>query len=142
GTHDPFVAFCRAPGLARTREAATARREEFDDWLDEEADEPSAEDRIDPQNFLRWQASLPRPEPAAGDVPQIQVVLTGTTGARGRYPVMPVKKGEATAWLDPAGFELAVTQVRARIGRRPSRSDYELITIGGEPTVTRLFRPA
>lgn len=142
GTHDPFVAFCLAQGLARTREGATERRREFDAWLDEDIDDPTAEDRIDPQHFLRWQTSLRRPDAAAAAAPTTQVALTGTTGERGRYSVMPVRKGAGTAWLDPAGFELAVTGVRARVGSRPSRSDFELVTAGAAPTVARLFRPA
>jgi hypothetical protein len=121
-------------------EAAGARRGEFDFWLDEEEDDPTSESRIDPQLFLRWQASLRRAEGAARVAPEIRAALTGTTGARGRYAVVPVTRGEGTAWLDPAGFELAFT--RGRVGRRSSRSDYELVTAVGEPTVTRLFRPA
>lgn len=142
GTHDPFVAFCLAQGLAPTREAANARRREFDAWLDEEQDAPASEDRIDPQLFLRWQASLPRAEDAAGAALQMRAVLTGTAGARGRYSVIPVRRHDGTAWLDPAGFELAVTRPTARVGRHPSRNDFELTTYGGEPIVTRIFRPA
>jgi uncharacterized iron-regulated membrane protein len=141
GTHDPFVAFCLAQGLAPTREAASARRLEFDAWLDEEQDDPASEDRIDPQLFLRWQASLPRAEGAAGAASQMRAALTGTTGARGHYAVIPVRRNDRTAWLDPAGFELAVTRPSARVGTRPSRSDFELVTAAGEPTVRRLFRP-
>jgi hypothetical protein len=85
GTHDPFVAFCLAQGLAHTRETASARRREFDAWLDEEQDNPTSEDRIDPQLFLHWQASLPRAEGAPGAASQMGAALTGTTGARGRY---------------------------------------------------------
>lgn len=142
GTHDPFVAFCLAQGLAPTREAAGGRREAFHAWLEQELDDPISEDRIDPQLFIRWQASLPQHEAAAHAAPQMRAALTGTTGERGRYVVMPVTRGEATAWLDPAGFELAVTPVRAPVGGQPSRSDYELVTVGGQAMVTRLFRPA
>lgn len=142
GTHDPFVAFCQAQGMAPTREAAGARREAFHAWLEQEKDDPTSEDRIDPQFFLRWQASLPRPEAAARVARQMQAALTGTIGERGRYAVMPVTRDEGTAWLDPAGFELAVSRVRAPVGKRSSRSDYELVTGGIEATVTRLFRPA
>jgi hypothetical protein len=142
GTHDPFVAFCLAQGLAHTREAATARRREFHAWLDEEEDNPTSEDRIDPQFFLHWQASLPRAEFAPGAASQMAAALTGTTGARGRYAVMPVRRDDGTAWLDPAGFELAVTRPQARTGTRPSRSDFELVTAGGQPTVTHRFSPA
>ncbi|MEA1832546.1 DEAD/DEAH box helicase [Methylobacterium durans] len=142
GTHDPLVAFCLAQGIAPTREAAGTRRREFDAWLNEEEDVPTSEDRIDPQQFLRWQASLPRAEGSALAAPPIGATLTGTSGTRGRYVVMPVTRGGETAWLDPAGFELAITRAPVRVGGRPSRSDYELVTAGDEPIVTRLFRPA
>lgn len=142
GTHDPLVAFCLAQGMAPTREAASAHREAFHAWLEQEKDDPTSEDRVDPQLFLRWQASLPRPEVAVRAVREMRAALTGTTGERGRYAVMPVTRGEGTAWLDPAGFELAVSRLRVPVSRRSSRSDYELATVGGVATVTRLFRPA
>ncbi|RQU29886.1 DNA helicase [Burkholderia cenocepacia] len=141
GTHDPFVAFCLAQGLAPTREAASARRGEFDVWLNEAQGNPTSEDRIHPQLFLRWQESLAHAEDAAAAAPQIRAALTGTTGARGRYAVIPVQRGDRTAWLDPAGFELAISHPVARVGTRASRNDFELITGGAEPTVRRLFRP-
>lgn len=141
GTHDPFVAFCLSQGLARTRDAAGQRRDEFEAWLEEEEDDPSDEDYIDPQQFLRWQAALPHTAPAAAAASSLRVALTGTKGARGRYAVMPVDVEAGTAWLDPAGFELARSGDRVNVGRRRSRSDFELITAVGEPTVTRVFRP-
>lgn len=135
------MAFCLAQGLAPTREAASARRGEFDVWLNEAQGNPTSEDRIHPQLFLRWQESLAHAEDAAAAAPQIRAALTGTTGARGRYPVIPVQRGDRTAWLDPAGFELAISHPVARLGTRASRNDFELITGGAEPTVRRLFRP-
>ncbi len=141
GTHDPFVAFCLAQGMAPTREAAGARREAFHVWLEQERDDPTSEDRIDPQFFLRWQASLPQPEVARPATPTMRAALTGTTGERGRYTVIPVTRGKGTAWLDPAGFELAITRAKVPIGRRPSRSDYELVTNDGTATIRCLFRP-
>ena len=142
GTHDPFVAFCLGQGLAHTREAASARRREFDTWLNDEQDDPQSEDRIDPQLFLRWQEELPRAQVAAGAAARMRAALTGTTGARGRYAVIPVRRDDRTVWLDPAGFELAVTRPTARVGTRPSRSDFELVTGTGEPTVRHRFRPS
>lgn len=142
GTHDPFVAFCLARGLASTREAASVRRGEFDGWLNEEQRDFSSEDRIDPQLFLRWQASLPRAEGAANAALQMPAAPTGTTGARGHYAVIPVTRDDGTAWLDPAGFELAITRPLARVGTRASRCDFELVIEDGESTVSRQFRPA
>ncbi len=142
GTHDPFVAFCLAQGLAPTRESANARRSEFDVWLDEAQGDPTSEDQIDPQLFLRWQASLPRATGAAEAELQLQAILTGTSGARGRYAVIPVTRDNETAWLDPAGFELAITHPAALDETRAHRCDFELVIEGGEPTVSRQFRPA
>jgi hypothetical protein len=143
GTHDPFVAFCLAQGLAPTREAAGVKRAEFDAWLLTELDNPASEDQIDPQLFLRWHMSLQHTEAAADPVPQIHASLTGTTGERGRYTVIPVHRDNETAWLDPAGFELAITRPGAELGRRASRSDFELVLAGGQqPAVMRIFKPA
>jgi hypothetical protein len=142
GTHDPFVAFCLGQGLARTREAASARRREFDAWLSDQQDDPKSEAQIDPQLFLRWQETLPRAEGAAGATVETLAALTGTAGARGSYAVIPVRRDDGTVWLDPAGFELAVTRPAARVGLRPYRSDFELVTGSGEPTVRHRFRPS
>ncbi|GGB23265.1 hypothetical protein GCM10011380_11210 [Sphingomonas metalli] len=141
GTHDPFVAFCIAQGLAPTRESATARRAEFDAWLADELDAPDAESRIDPQLFLAWQQSLPR---AARAEPAPRVVaarLTGTDGRRGRYSVIPVVSQGETRWLDPAGFELAVTPERERGHSNRARSHFELQVAEGASTVQRVFKP-
>lgn len=140
GTHDPFVAFCLSQGLARTREAATARRPEFDAWLEDEIDEPDGEDRIDPQLFQRWQASLPRRE-APETIPELFIAdLTGTNGHRQRYAVIPIEDGDRTRWLDPAGFELAVSDGRRPDGQSPFKSDFELRIAAGQVAVVRAFR--
>ncbi|GBH32727.1 DEAD/DEAH box helicase [Sphingobium xenophagum] len=141
GTHDPFVAFCLSQGMARTREAAMARRPEFDAWLEEDIDGPDGEDHIDPQLFQRWQASLPRRE-APETAPELfNTSLTGTNGDRQRYAVTPIEDGDTTRWLDPAGFELAVSEGRKPDGRSPFRSDFELRTTGTQAAVIRVFRP-
>ncbi|MGE4592482.1 MULTISPECIES: DEAD/DEAH box helicase [Alcaligenes] len=141
GTHDPFVAFCLSQGLAQTREIATTRRKEYDEWLSGELGDVTSEDLIDPQWFLRWQRSLPRAERTATTTPKVKVDLTGTNGARGRYAVIPIAREGSIAWLDPAGFELAVSNGNHRLSSRAVRSDYELKMSGEIPTVTRLFRP-
>lgn len=142
GTHDPFVAFCLAQGLARTREAATARRPEFDAWLEENIDEPDGEDLIDPQLFQRWQASLPRRDAPETPPELFNADLTGTQGHRQRYAVIPIEDGDRTRWLDPAGFELAVSVGRRPNDRNPFRSDFDLRTAGPQAVVVRSFQPA
>jgi hypothetical protein len=86
GTHDPFAAFCLAQGLAPTRGAASARRREFDAWLDDEQHDPESEDRIDPQFFLRWQESMPCTEGAAGAASQMHAAPTGTAARAAATP--------------------------------------------------------
>lgn len=142
GTHDPFVAFCLAQGLAQTREAATERRAEFDAWLDDEVDDPDAEARIDPQYFQRWQTSLRALEAIPPVPPSFGAQLTGTDGRNGRYAVIPVRDGDHTLWLDPAGFELAVSEDEGPAGSNLFRSDFELRTVGRTAAVSRIFRPA
>ncbi|MBQ0216457.1 DEAD/DEAH box helicase [Alcaligenes faecalis] len=142
GTHDPFVAFCLSQGLAQTREAATTRRKEYDEWLSEELDDVTSEDLIDPQLFLRWQRSFPKSDRTVTATRKVNANVTGTNGSRGRYAVMPIVREDSIAWLDPAGFELAVSNDAQRLNSRALQSDYELQVEGEVSTVTRLFRPA
>lgn len=142
GTHDPFVAFCLAQGLAQTREAATARRDAFEEWLLVELDEPDGEDLIDPQLFQQWLLTLARPDALPPAPPVFHAELTGTDGRHRRYAVIPVKRGDETRWLDPAGFELAVSSDGGPDGGKIFRSDFELRTSGRSAGVSRVFQPA
>lgn len=142
GTHDPFVAFALSQNLAHTREAAAVRRLEFSTWLTQQGGEATGEDLIDPQLFLRWQASLPRKiRPARADRPE-PVELTGTDGRRGRYNVMAVTQGGITSWMDPAGFELAKSvDMLDELGPDAAGIDFELRMDGERPEVHRIFAP-
>jgi hypothetical protein len=142
GTHDPFVAFCLAQGLEQTREAATERRAEFDAWLDDKVENTDAEARIDPQYFQQWQASLRIVEAIPPVLPSFGAQLTGTDGRNRRYAVIPVRDGDHTRWLDPAGFELAFSEDEGPQGFNLFRSDFELRIAGKTATVSRIFRSA
>lgn len=142
GTHDPFVAFCLSQGLAQTREAAAQRRAAFEAWLEDEILIVEAEDRIDPQYFQQWQLSFPLPEAALATQSSYSALLTGTDGRNLRYAVIPVSHGDDTRWLDPAGFELAVSRADGPNGSRRFRSDFELRTEDRRAAVVRVFRPA
>ncbi|KIZ44529.1 MULTISPECIES: DEAD/DEAH box helicase [Rhodopseudomonas] len=140
GTLDPFVAFALSQGLAQTREAATARREEYETWLDAEYDDLDGEDFIDPQLFLAWERSLPQPERAAGRGNRVPAELTGTTGERGRYRVVPILRDERICWIDAAGYVLAESNREESPFRgRLHRQDFELRTNGEAPFVERSF---
>lgn len=141
GTHDPFVAFCLSQGLAQTREVTVARRVEFETWLDEQLVADETDNLIDPQLFQQWRASLPRQEPTATAQVYFDADLTGTDGRRSRYAVIPVQAEGETRWLDPAGFELAVSPGNGPNRRDLYQSDYELRTVGRLPSVVRTFRP-
>lgn len=140
GTLDPFVAFALSRGLAKTRQAAAARRGEFEGWLNAEYDDLDAEDFIDPQLFLAWERSLPQPERIAGLGTSVPAELVGTTGERGRYRVVPVVSGGVINWIDAAGYVLA----RSREDESPfrgrfHRQDFALHTNVGSPFVERSF---
>lgn len=127
GTHDPFVAFALSQNLAQTREAAAARRGEFEAWLNDGFDDIESEDLIDPQLFLQWQGTLPRRAHEATVAQPEPVALTGTDGRRQRYNVIPITEGAVVRWLDPAGFELARSEdILGEFDDRLITNDYEL----------------
>lgn len=143
GTHDPFVAFALAQGLAHTREAATARRPAFLIWLEGEVDTPDSEALIDPQLFLRWQASLPRLAGTEGAQITVSATLTGSDGHRERYSVVPASRLGETHWIDPASFELAMSSDPLdQFGPETVGDDYELRVQSGETLVRRVFERA
>lgn len=140
GTLDPFVAFSLAQGLAQTRESAAARREEFETWLNEQRDDVEPDDLIDPQLFLGWQQSLPHADRPAAGADTLTAELTGTTGARGMYRVIPVSSGRTINWIDAAGYVLARSRREGATFRgRLYRDDFELHTDIAKPYVTRVF---
>lgn len=141
GTLEPFVAFSMAQGLASTREAATALRSTFIDWLKSQVELPEAEDYIDPQRFLAWQrtlatqkrqASINRPTPAQ---------LSGTNGARLLYDVIPIQTPEGVEWIDSAGFSLAKSGPDKTMLPHPHRSDFVLRVGQDKIIVERTFSP-
>ncbi len=140
GTLDPFVAFALAQGLARTREEAANRRPEFEVWLQDQLDEAAADDFIDPQKFLEWQRALPRGAPERLDREPAEVALTGTTGQKERYFVVPAEDENAINWIDASGYSLAQSEERpAWVRDRAFRDDFELRIEGEQATVRRVF---
>ncbi|MGO7758380.1 DEAD/DEAH box helicase [Rhizobium ruizarguesonis] len=137
GTLDPFVAFALAQGLAKTRDAAAARRIEFEEWLASQDYDVDAENKIDPQLFLEWQGSIRRDIDDLLDEEPDTARLVGTDGRRRRYSVIPVPSDDAINWLDPAGFVLARTE--GRDGGMSNRDDFELLVRPRGVTVSRIF---
>jgi len=135
------VAYCLSQGLAETRKIATERRAAFEEWLRDHVEEPGGEDLIDPRHFQRWQRSLPKKGPLSVPKASYPAVLTGTDGLRKRYAVVPVHLEGKTRWLDPAGYELAVSNGASSPDVRRFRSDYELLIEGRLIKVDRTFRP-
>lgn len=140
GTLDPFVAFGLSRGLAKTREAAVVRREEFEIWLQINYDDLDAEDFIDPQLFLAWERSLPQPERSASRSNRVLTELSGTTGERGLYRVVPILTNDTIHWIDPAGYALAHSkQDSFPFGGDLSLQDFELHTDAKRPFVQKIF---
>jgi hypothetical protein len=139
GTLDPFVAFALAQGHAQTREQAAARRAEFETWLRQIGAEPTPEDLIDPQQFLEWERDLPRAVPREAGSISSPAVLTGTSGIRRQYGVLPLAEREGVTWLDAAGFALARSiQVPRMLTTQPFRHDFDLV-VDGQLRVERVF---
>jgi hypothetical protein len=140
GTLDPFVAFALSQGLSQTREAAAARREEFETWLNAEYNDLAAEDFIDPQLFLVWERSLPQPERAVDRRNRVLAELIGTTGERGLYGVVPVVANDTINWTDPAGYVLARSIWNGfHFHGELNRQDFDLHTDVRQPFVSRSF---
>lgn len=139
GTLDPFVAFALSQGLAQTREAAAARRAEFEVWLAAQGAGLEAETLIDPQWFLAWQRSLADGNAAEEIVRGSAAALTGTDGRHGAYDVRPVVRGDRVDWIDAAGYSLASSAISPDLlTSRPERRDFRLSTVRA-PEVTRTF---
>jgi hypothetical protein len=139
GTVDPFVAFALSQGLAGTREVATRRRTEFDNWLQANYEDIEPEDAIDPQLFLEWQSSLPPAAAASAASGHVAATLTGTNGVRGIYSVTPFIRRGAVHWLDAAGFVLATSVVEDFTRAGMARNDYELRVSNGAAFVQRTY---
>ncbi|MTI84959.1 MAG: DEAD/DEAH box helicase [Firmicutes bacterium] len=134
GTLDPFVAFALAQGLANTRSAAAELRPEFETYLRSTDGASEAEDLIDPQLFLEWQLSLPRRVSDRVGYSPIKAELTGTTGQRGCYNVIPVRDESSVCWIEASGYELARSHIQTS-QLINSRDDFELHVKNGTAEV-------
>lgn len=140
GTLDPFVAFALSQGLAQTRHGAADLRQQFETWLEENREEIVADDHIDPQLFLEWQRTIPQPERPPAQDNTVIAALSGTTGERGLYKVIPVLSEDEVYWLDAAGYRLAhSSREQSPVGGRIYRDDFELQTANAEPVVRRSY---
>ena len=144
GTLDPFVAFALAQGLARTREEAAALRDAFDQWLVANRPGITADDAIDPQLFLEWQRSLHHAPAVAVDQNATQAAqLTGTTGAKAPYDVVPSQTEDGIFWLDAAGFALARSPAPPPwLSANPLSDDYQLDRVGDAFSIRRSYMAA
>lgn len=140
GTLDPFVAFALAQGRAKTRDDAVLLRIDYDAWLAQEIDRPTSEDRIDPQLFLSWERAMPRGPRENFDQEPEAARLTGTTGSKRRYGVLPIAVDGATRWIDPAGYELARSDHPAIAFDASALRDDFILNTAGRPSVDRSFR--
>jgi hypothetical protein len=93
----------------------------------------------DPQQFLEWERNLPRVVTHEASAISTPAALTGTSGSRRQYGVLPLAEREGVTWLDAAGFALARSSpVPRMLTAQPFRHDFDLL-IGEQPRVQRVF---
>jgi hypothetical protein len=141
GTLEPFVAFSLSQGIARSRDEAVRLRPQFIEWLEQQTDVGiEGEDLIDPRNFLKWSSSRTPAVAAQSAARIINAGLSGTDGNAGRYAVIPLRINGGLRWIDPAGYELALSNEQQDIlGSEGYSHDFDLTTAPGPPVVTRVF---
>jgi hypothetical protein len=140
GTHDPFIAFSLTKGLAKTRELALEAKSIFTAWLREEVENATAEDLIDPRLFIKWQSTLPNEESSHRQDIAFEAILTGMDENFGEYDVTPIHNEGVVKWLDPAGYELANSQVDSwGYDQWLYKSDFKMMVKTGSVIVTRVF---
>lgn len=104
------------------------------------AKEIKPDDWIDPQLFLKWKANLPKAEKRKIAELKFSAKLTETNGAKGTYNVLPMHNNGTVTWLDPAGYELAKSEVEDWDERySQQRSDFKLIITKRVAFVERVY---
>mgnify|MGYP003673116548 CR=1 FL=1 len=140
GTLEPFVAFSLAEGLVGTRGDGMELKQEFSTWLEQQKPDCDAEDRIDPQLFLKWRKSKVEGPEARIRRRSINVELDNTAGERGQYSVIPIVYDNVIHWFDAAGFSLAQSSVEnSPFQGQVHQDDFQLRTDRDQPTVRRTF---
>lgn len=141
GTLDPFVAFSLSQGLGRSRQEASERRQEFENWLLMTERGLDSENLIDPQLFLAWQRDLPSADKSDAQDIELAVEITGTSGALGTYHVIPVLTDDRVVWIDAAGYALAESaRERFQYDTDLFKRDFELRTSKKQPFVECVYR--
>ena len=143
GTLEPFVAFALSQGIARSRDDAANLKSEFIKWLNQQPDTVvTGEELIDPRNLLNWSRSRPTDGVVEAASRVFGVDLSGTDGSVGRYTVIPLRKNGGLSWIDPAGYELAVSPEQHSLEEIEIYShDFDLIADGGAPAVAQFSDP-
>lgn len=127
GTLDPFIAFALAQGIVGTRDEGAARRAEYEIWLALQGGAIADEDLIDPQRFLKWHRSLPKPDRAPAASAAVVADFKGVDGKLSRYAVRPIATTDGVIWIDPGGFQVAKSiSIPGASDANPSQRDYEL----------------
>jgi hypothetical protein len=140
GTLDPFVAFALAQGIVGTRGEGVARRSDYDAWLAQRGIAIADEDLIDPQLFLEWFRSLPKPDRATTASSVVNASFRGVEGKLSRYAVRPMPGSAGVIWLDPAGFQIAESvSMPGEPDGNASRRDYELVNDAFGVRVVRTY---
>ena len=142
GTLEPFVVFLLSKGRENTREEAMKRKPEFVEWLSEIHIEPTPENLIDPQLFLKWERNQkPQTTVTKSVVQEIAELVSETVPKHEQYRVVPIDSGDKIMWIDPAGYLLARSKSNKRlVGKNSHRNDYYLHINGENSYVQRTIK--
>ncbi len=140
GTLEPFIAFSMAEGLVKTRSEGMQLKQEFFIWLERHEPNLDAEDRIDPQLFIKWQKSRKESTKEKVQLKSINVKLDDTTGEQAQYSVIPIVCDGIIHWFDAAGFSLARSDAKdSPLVDLFHRDDFQLCIDQEQSTVKRTF---
>jgi len=97
------------------------------------------EDYIDPQNFLAWQRIMFPKHETSNQNFKVEVQLSGCSGVRVNYDVIPLPRNDGIDWIDAAGYKLAESSSDIAVELLSLKDDFSLTLADGLAEVKKTF---